>query len=276
MTISKGKLLCVVWLSVMFAAAAAFGAAPKLSATQEAQLRVNALRAISAAVADVQRKVDYRLSFLDKYLKERELLAEFLKATMAPTAEGEEKQEPKVGDWRDQAKDPDRAVPLTFTEAYSIALEMELEAGLTKVLNTSADLGMLMKQEESLEATARKRFDTCIGGVFDVEKKIAFIKDTERWDDFVEWATEELAVREEEEKARQEALLAQADQRRDEQERLRAEREAAKEQAERDKAEEMEQRWQRKVEAYQLQTERIEARKQNVYYSDSPRWWGRR
>ncbi len=250
-------------------------ALPTMSDAQKAQLRINSLKALNSAVANVKRKIDYRLSFLDPYLKNEQLMGEFLKyrikkqeaATTQPEA-------PKRGDWSDSAREPSKVVPLTFADALELATDMELETGLQKAMATTTDISMLLKQEQSLEAISRKNFDAALAGIIDVEYKIDFLKDTERWDAFMEWAGQDLERRDVEEAQRQQAMRDAADQREVDKQRALAQRQAEKEQRERERAERLEQRWQRKVEAYQLQTERLRAMTpEGVYYGGGRRWW---
>lgn len=265
----------VVALLAAFIVTTVAVALPPMTDAQKTQLRLNALKALNSAVANVKRKIDYRLSFLDPFLKNEQLMGEFLKyRTKKEASATTQPDAPKRGDWSDSAAEPSKGVPLTFADALELATHMELETGLQKAMSTTTDISMLLKQEQSLEAISRKNFDAALAGIIDVEYKIDFLKETERWDAFMEWAGQDLERRDLEEADRKQAMHDAADQRERDRQAALAQREAEKEQRERERAEKLEERWQRKVEAYQLQTERVRAMTpQSVSYGGGRRWW---
>lgn len=268
--------LSVLLLLVGMLASAVTAEVPEdLTPIQELQLRVNALAHLNSAIANARRKADYRASYVDKYLEEMELQADYIEWRSEA-----ETPEPQVADWAESPDvTPDRGVPLTFEDALEMAIELEIETDLDDARNTTADETTLSASEKSWTSIGRKRFAETIAKIMEVERQIAFIKSTDNgWTEFVEWATAELARREEAEGAAQEAARQDA-QEQAEQERLEAEereaaRIAAEEQAERERAERHEREWQRKAEEYRLETERIEAYNPPVrYYPEARAWW---
>jgi hypothetical protein len=253
-----------------------------MTKVQQLQLQVNALGTLNAAITDVRRKADYRTSFLDKWFNETKQMAEYIK--WRAEAATKEEPKPKAGNWKRDGGTvaPDRDVPLTFEDAYELAIELEIESRLDKAKSTKSDIATLEKMVAAQRKMAEKRFSETIGEVVEVERKVAFLKEVEKWDEFMDWAAEELVRRQEEEKAKKEQITKEAKERaeekREEAKERAEQRKADKEEAERKRAEELERKWQRKAEAYQLRTERVKAvYPQPVYdYSDDARWWRHR
>jgi len=187
---------------------------------------------------------------------------------------------PKTRNWSDAPRDQDADVPLTYEDAYALALEYETETNLADARNTEDDLESLQTSKDAWESIAQKKFPQAIGSIMDVERKVQFIRDTDRWDAFVTWAEAEFDRREIEEKEEAERLAQERQEKMEQEEIERAEREnqrrLEREEYERKRAEKVERKWQRKVEAYQLETERDAARTGDsyMYYPNGyGRWW---
>jgi colicin import membrane protein len=186
---------------------------------------------------------------------------------------------PKSRNWSDTPRDQDADVPLTYEDAYALALEYETETNLADARNTEDDLESLQTSKDAWESIAKKKFPQAINSIMDVERKVQFIRETDRWDAFVTWAEAEYDRREEAEKEEAQRLAKEREEKMAEEERERAEREnqrrLEREEYQRKRADEVERKWQRKVEAYKLETDRDAARTGDsyMYYPDYGRWW---
>jgi hypothetical protein len=181
---------------------------------------------------------------------------------------------PRAGDWGSgQAEDPDREIPLTYEDAYQLALEYETETNLQAARETDRDRESLLRSRQSWDDIASENFPMLIEDIMEVERKVQFLHATGRWDAFMAWAEEEYERREEAAAIRAEDRARQQEERANAADQAREQLQAEREERERQRAEELEQRWQRRVEAYQLQTERIAAQTPETIYYPTGRWW---
>ncbi len=304
-------IMVPLWLIVMITPVAM--AQPKLSELEQLQLEVNALTTLNSVISHVSEKAVTRESYLSEYFDEANLMAEYRAyvASLTPadpdatpddgtdeddadedvdddatdtddtpeapstedTAAPPEDLTPRAGNWSDQARDPNRAIPLTYEEVYELALEYETENNLAAARNTTRDRESLLRARESWDKIASEKFPQLLASIMDVERRVQFLRDTDRWNAFVEWAEAEYDRREEAARLKAEARTQQREQREADAAAARAQREAEREERERQKAEALEQEWQRKVEVYQLQTERIAAQQPDTVYYPAGRWW---
>jgi hypothetical protein len=284
-----------------------------LNATQKLQLEVNALSTLNSAIGNVTRKADYRASYLDAFFQTNNLQAEYrayLSGHQAATeahgeaaevdaeveaaleeAEGAQVSEeadptgppaeptPSAGDWGEAPRDPNRDVPLTYEDAFKLALEYEAETNLADARNTQDDAESLQSSKEAWDSIARDKFPKALAQIMEVERKVQFLKDTARWGDLQEWAEGEYERREAAEAERQEQLAQERESRDAEKDQenaeRRAERLAQREADQRKRDEEVELRFQRNLEAYNAETERVRAKKgpESYYYPDQPTFW---
>ncbi len=281
---------------------------PDLSELEQLQLEVNALTTLNSVMSHVSEKAVLRDSYLGEYFAEADLQGEYrtyvdslapANPDAAPAADDDDDADdteadtaddaqpavdsatpsedptPRAGNWSDRAQDPDRAVPTTYAEVYQLVLDYEIENNLDAARNTTRDRESLLRSRDSWDKIASERFPDLIDMIMDVERKVQFLRETERWNGFVEWAEEEYDRREEAERLKAEARAQQREQRQADADAARAQRVAEREERERLKAEELERQWQRKVEVYQLQTERIAAQTPETIYYPTGRWWRR-
>jgi hypothetical protein len=220
------------------------------------QLRIDALTTLRDAINSVRGKAKLRTDLLDKYLKDNKLWEDYfkLRSELKTTS-------PEVGHWNDERPDSKELVPLTFNDAYVIAIDYEKEQG-GEGEEDDGSSELLQRQEKALRAMARKEFNRVIKEMVEVERKVEFIKERKQWDKALAWANTELAKREDKRKEDLEVAKKEAVEKRKERE-AEAERKADKRKQER--AEGLERAWQRKAESYQLRTNRIEAENSRNY-----------
>ena len=185
---------------------------------------------------------------------------------------------PKAANWgKDESTDRD--VPLTYEDALELVIHYELENNLDAAMNTTQDKASLQASYDAWEKIAKGKFPKTITRIMEVERKVKFLKDTERWDAFMDWAEGEADVRDEAAAVAKEEQLAKNQANLDEAARNRAELAETRRQdaAERERLrdERLEKKWNRQAEAYRLQSERIqaEAGPEQYYYPDNGRWW---
>ncbi len=293
-TFLRPRHILIAMSLIAVLAPAAWGQA-RLSELEQLQLEVNALTTLNSVISHVSEKAATRESYLKEYFDEADLQGEYRTyiASLAPAdpdaapandeaddeaapdepATPAEDPTPRTGNWSDHAENPDRAIPLTYAEVYQMALDYETENNLAAARNTTRDRESLIRSRDSWDKIASEKFPDLIDAIMDVERRVQFLRETERWNAFVEWAEGEYDRREEATRLKAEARAQQREQRQADADAARAQRQAERDERERQKAEELEQQWQRKVEVYQLQTERIAAQQPDTVYYPAGRWW---
>ncbi|NOZ23755.1 MAG: hypothetical protein GXP25_21980 [Planctomycetes bacterium] len=241
-----------------------------LTPAQKLQLKVDALVTLNDVIGAVAKEAKMRAALLDQYLNETGQMEAYLKVR-----EKMPKRPMKSADWV-KGRDSDREIPLTFEDAFLIAVEQELEDRGEEIRKSNPkDTDRLERTAKAHLQMAKKRFGETIVEMMEVERKIDFLRSQQQWEKLIVWAKAEVARQKAEkekqkEKNRKEKIGKKEEARQQQQERAELARQR--------RIESIERKWQRRTEAYQLRTDRVRAKIGTSYPwtwrpSSGNRWW---
>ena len=257
----------------------AFAQVDTLTPAQKRQLDLNAMQLLNTTAGQIRGVAQMRQAFVDQYLAEKDLLAAY--KAKKPSKE----QVILAKNWNEDAAEG-KQVPVTFEEAMQMAVIAEVNnGGIDDATSaTAAQLPSLNQQAKAMEKLARDSFRDVLKTMGDVEAKANFIKDEKKWDDFIAWADAKMAADEaaaaDEKAAMLEANRARVEaekaERKDRMAQLQTDKAARAAEREAQQQVALEQAWDRQVQAYELETQRIKAKRSTRRYWVRDKYWYRR
>ncbi len=243
--------------AAMAAPSEAAPAAPDAPATKpesraDWNKQLNAILLVNRVVNDVRDKAGKRHQLLTAYLRQTRQMDAYKASDFAQTPD-------------------EKNVPLTYEDAVGIGLErIEENPSIATYEHQNQDVSKLKTLAASYTWLGKSSWDEARDAAIDVPRMEAFVKDADKWDAFLDFVDKAMGE-EDASRAAREQELANAKLTREE------ELQRKKEQLEAERAEQlaeirskheadMQREWDRRVQVYQLETDRVRARNEYKSY----------